>query len=96
MNAAVAGGGVLGRGEVLGWWRAGAGSPACMRWGRGRAAAARGGRRGERARSHRIVAMNAPTYSESASGRVLARRCRTGSWARKVELAVVSSPGIDV
>ena len=42
------------------------------------------------------VTMNARRYSESVSGSVLARRRRTGSSAQRVELAVVSSLGIDV
>ena len=41
-----AGGGVLGRGEVLGWWRAGAGPPVWVGWGRMHARAARGARQG--------------------------------------------------
>ena len=52
-GGAAGGRGVLGPGEALGWWRVGSGSSARARWWQGRAAAARGGRREERARPHR-------------------------------------------
>ena len=50
-GGAAGGRGVLGRGEVLGWWRAGAAPPVWVGWGHMRGRAARGGRPGCRPHS---------------------------------------------